>query len=112
MYLLILGDFGNLSLMRNEDDYLPEEKTWIGIENFLSHLYFLLATFVTQIMIFNMLISIMGKTQERQNELSDETSKKQRLRIQNEFTQQQSVLKRLFSWLCCSKCCFAKGKQS
>ena len=100
MYLLILGDFGSLNLMRNEDDYLPEEKTWIGIENFLSHLYFLLATFVTQIMIFNMLISIMGNTQSRQLELVDETSKRQRLRIWKEFDEQMNSMSKL-----CCRCC-------
>ena len=62
MYYLVLGDFGDINLKRSYTDYAESERMWIQFENLLSHLYFLGATFITQIMIFNMLISIMSDT--------------------------------------------------
>eukprot|EP00353_Schmidingerella_taraikaensis_P018317 CAMPEP_0185623286 /NCGR_PEP_ID=MMETSP0436-20130131/59770_1 /TAXON_ID=626734 ORGANISM="Favella taraikaensis, Strain Fe Narragansett Bay" /NCGR_SAMPLE_ID=MMETSP0436 /ASSEMBLY_ACC=CAM_ASM_000390 /LENGTH=76 /DNA_ID=CAMNT_0028265261 /DNA_START=117 /DNA_END=347 /DNA_ORIENTATION=- len=74
MYYLVLGDFGDVNLKRDYHGYKKDEQVWIQFENFLSHLYFLGATFITQIMIFNMLISIMSDTQGRHNDMIVESS--------------------------------------
>ena len=59
---------------------------WVQFENFLSVLFFVGATFVAQITIFNMLIAIMSVTHEKHNDMIDENSKRQRLMLQAEFT--------------------------
>ena len=85
MYYLVLGDFGNVNLLRSYENFNESESRWILIENILSVIYFFLATFITQITIFNMLIAIMSVTHDKHNDMIDENSKKQRLMLQAEF---------------------------
>ena len=65
-YLLILGEFNNEGIRRINEDY--ENSSWIRAENYLSIYYFFGQTFITQIVILNMLIAIMVSTFDRHNE--------------------------------------------
>lgn len=65
-YLLILGDFGNFSFDKLIDE--GDMAYWNEIENKLVILYFLLSTFMTQIVILNMLVAIMSTTFNNHNE--------------------------------------------
>ena len=105
MYYLVLGDFGDINLKRSYTDYADSERMWIQFENLLSHLYFLGATFITQIMIFNMLISIMSDTQGRHNDMIVESSMRQRLRLQTEFSHQDVFYGKLCKCACFTSCC-------
>ena len=59
-YLLILGDFGNFKFDKLIDD--GDMAYWYQIENMLVIMYFVLSTFMTQIVILNMLVAIMSAT--------------------------------------------------
>ena len=71
-YLLILGDFDNMSFVRSKEGYGDffdnGVNRWITIENLLVMAYFIGSTFFTQIVILNMLIAIMSATFDRHNE--------------------------------------------
>mmetsp|Transcript_26142 Transcript_26142/g.18565 ORF Transcript_26142/g.18565 Transcript_26142/m.18565 type:complete len:109 (+) Transcript_26142:1947-2273(+) len=64
-YLVGLGDF-------NTDNYSQENKIMIW-------LFFILATFITQITFMNLLIAIMGDTFDRVSEKKEESSYKERI---------------------------------
>ena len=71
MYYMVLGDFGDINLLRSYKNFDNGEASWIFIENFLSVIYFLGATFITQITFLNMLIAIMGDTFGRVSEVKE-----------------------------------------
>ena len=63
MYYMVLGDFGDVTLTRNlQEEGDGYDQTLIIFENTLSVIFFLGATFITQITILNMLIAIMSVT--------------------------------------------------
>ena len=66
-YRIILGDFGLMNFNRPTEGH-GDDSSWITFENWLVMLYFIGATFFTQITILNMLIAIMGSTFDRHNE--------------------------------------------
>ena len=76
MYYLVLGDFGDVSLTRSYENFNTLGSVEIFIENLLCIIFFLGATFVTQITILNMLIGIMSVTLERHNDNIDEATKR------------------------------------
>ena len=95
MYYLVLGDYENMNLVRNYDDFGESEKAWIFIENMLAVIFFVGATFIIQITIFNMLISLMSVTHHKHNIMMDENSKRQRLLLQAEFTFQDNFYRKM-----------------
>ena len=62
MYYMVLGDWGSVTLIRDLEDNDNYDTALIVFENTLSVLFFIGATFITQITILNMLIAIMGST--------------------------------------------------
>ena len=61
-YKLLLGDFENISFKRSYTGLQDSMANAVIFENFLIDVYFLAATFFTQITILNMLIAIMSET--------------------------------------------------
>ena len=59
---MVLGDWGSVTLIRDLEDNDNYDTALIVFENTLSVLFFIGATFITQITILNMLIAIMGST--------------------------------------------------
>ena len=76
-YFLLLGEFNKGGLWRINDGY--ENSAWIQLENVLAMAYFFGSTFITQIVIFNMLVAIMSLTFEIHNENKDQNGKRQKL---------------------------------
>lgn len=99
MYYLVLGDFGDVNLIRSFENFDTVGQIEILIENLLAVLYFFCATFVTQITILNMMIGIMANTLESHTSNIDEATKRQRLMLQAEFTSQKSSC--FYKKLCC-----------
>lgn len=64
-YFLLLGHFHTEGLWRADDGY--KSPGWIQLENLVAMLYFFGSTFITQIVVFNMLIAIMAATFNRHN---------------------------------------------
>lgn len=111
MYFLVLGDFGDVTLIR-PFKYDDETELWWYIENMLSVIFFFGATFITQITILNMLISIMSATHAKHSDEEEENSKKQRLLLETEFAYSDKRYSdcagccrgcKPFVWLC--NCC-------
>lgn len=69
-------------------------------------LYFIGSTFITQIVIFNMLIAIMASTFARHNEDLDQNAKRQKLILQSEYVKLVKFYKRVFA------CCSCRKKES
>ena len=111
MYYVVLGDFGDVNLLRSYENFDESEARWILFENILSVVYFVMATFITQITILNMLIAIMSVTHSNHNDNIDENSKAQRLLLLAEFNFPNNIYRRLsekticwpFVFLC--NCC-------
>lgn len=95
-YRIMLGDFGLMTFNRKSDCH-DEYEGWITMENWLVLLYFIGATFLTQITILNMLIAIMGSTFDRHNEDLHANSTRQKLVLQAEFV----VLVGTYQKFCC-----------
>ena len=74
MYKMILGDWSYFVMERSTDGY--QDKGFIELESFLVMLYFIGSTFVTQIIILNMLIAIMGSTFDNHNEDKHQNSQR------------------------------------
>lgn len=85
MYYLLLGDFGNVKLIRSNKDFDTIGSVEIFVENLLAIIFFIGATFVAQITILNMLIGIMSETLSKHNSSIDEATKRQRLLLQAEY---------------------------
>ena len=47
MWYLVLGDFGDVNLIRSYENFDDEEQIWIMLENFLSVVFFIGATMIT-----------------------------------------------------------------
>ena len=82
-YFLLLGEFNTGGLWRSNEGY--DDSAWITVENWLSILYFVGSTFITQIVIFNMLVAIMSATFDRHNEDLDQNAKRQKLTLQAQY---------------------------
>lgn len=95
-YILLLGDFENMTLERSSEN-LPDPG-WIWLENKLVAIYFIGSTFFTQIVILNMLIAIMSATFERHNTDLDWNAKRQKLVLQAQFVLLVSFYRK---YLCC-----------
>ena len=106
-YKIILGDFGSMGFERPSDGH-GDDGTWIDFENWLVLLYFLGATFFTQIVIMNMLIAIMGSTYDRHNEDLHANATRQKLVLQAEFVKLVGAYQK-YLLCCCSK---KAGKKS
>ena len=101
-YLLILGDF-HYSFERNDSD--ESLSFWLGFENILVTIYFILSTFFTQIVILNMLIAIMGATFSRHSEELHASKIRQRLGVQAEFVWLVDFYMEFYEKvLCCGFC--------
>jgi len=70
-YMLGLGEFGT-------DNFKGKGK-------FLAWIYFLLATFITQITFLNMLIAIMGDTFDRVSEAREQSALKEKINILSDY---------------------------
>ena len=96
MYYMVLGDFGNVTLIRSFEDSDNNYNTaLISFENTLSVFFFVGATLITQITILNMLIAIMGVTHSSHEDMKEENSKKQRLLLETEFAFANSTYRRM-----------------
>ena len=82
--------------------------TWHWTEDWLVTIYFLGTTFVTQVVILNMLIAIMGDTFGRQIEDIEMKSKQQKLNLQAEYAGLVEIYDSIFS--CWGKCGKKKDK--
>lgn len=85
MYKMILGDWSLFIFERNSIGF--DDSGWIEFEGLLVLAYFIGATFVTQIVVLNMLIAIMGQTFSNHNEDLYANAKRQKLVLQAEFTE-------------------------
>ena len=100
-YLLILGDFGTFSFERSNSD--QNLSFWQDIENKLVTIFFLLSTFLTNIVILNMLIAIMSATFDNHKEQQHESKIKQRLNVQSEFVFLIQIYEKIFCCRCSKK---------
>ena len=107
-YLLILGDF-HFSFERT----IPDESMsfWINIENKLVMVYFILSTFVTQIVILNMLIAIMSATFGRHESQLHASKTRQRLNVQAEFVFVVDFYMKVYDNFFCCACGRKRKKQ-
>lgn len=101
IYFMLLGDFHKDGFLRPNIGYLEPEFIWM--ENWLAILYFFGATFIGQIVIFNMLIAIMAATFDRHNEDLDANAKRQKLILQSEYEKLAKGYGRVFAR--CGRCC-------
>ena len=106
--MLILGDF-HFTFERN----VPDESMsfWINIENKLVMLYFILSTFVTQIVILNMLIAIMSATFSRHESQLHASKTRQRLNVQAEFVFVVEFYMKVYDNFFCCACGRKRKKQ-
>ena len=82
--MLILGDFGSFNLA-NSTNYGEDMSYWQMFENKLITVFFVLSTFLTNIVILNMLIAIMSATFDKHKDEQRISKIKQRLFVQAEF---------------------------
>ena len=101
MYYVVLGDFDDFNLLRSYENFDESEARWILFENILSVVYFVMATFITQITILNMLIAIMSATHTNHNDMIDENSKAQRLLLLAEFNVVNNIYRCLSEYIIC-----------
>ena len=66
-----------MALQRTEEGYA--DSLWVSMEDKLVVIYFVISMFITQIVILNMLIAIMGATFGRHTEDQESKGKRQKL---------------------------------
>jgi len=76
-YLLALGEFDTENFSMSGDDMLPNAG--------LNWFFFVLATFITQITIMNMLIAIMGDTFGKVTEIKEQSALREKIKILADF---------------------------
>mmetsp|Transcript_22870 Transcript_22870/g.30478 ORF Transcript_22870/g.30478 Transcript_22870/m.30478 type:complete len:319 (+) Transcript_22870:261-1217(+) len=78
-YFLLLGDFGNMNLMRGYGQYSGSNSAWAFLENCIIIVLFVSSTFLSQIVTLNMLVAIMSSTFDRHSADLHQNEQRQKL---------------------------------
>ena len=108
-YLLVLGEFGFMHF-QSEHHHQDQNQLWLWTEDWLVTIYFLGTTFITQVVILNMLIAIMGNTFGKQIDDLEMKSKQQKLNLQAEYAGLVEIYDDIFT--CCGRCAKKKKKNA
>lgn len=106
-YFLLLGEFGNMELLRSYGDYEGSAKGWVYTENVITLILFAASTFFSQIVTLNMLVAIMSATFDRHSSDLHQNEQRQKLVLQSEFT----ILLNTYRWAF-GCCCRKRGTQA
>lgn len=87
-YRWFLGEWGEINMIRSYEGYDGNTSNWIFFENLVVVFYFFFSSFITQIVILNMLVAIMSATFARHENSLQENAKRQKLVLQSEFVRQ------------------------
>jgi hypothetical protein len=77
-----------MNLVRSYEGYDSNTSNWIFFENLVVEFYFFFSSFLTQIVILNMLVAIMAATYTRHEDNLQENAKRQKLVLQSEYVKQ------------------------